>query len=188
MSRFGLLTAALIAGFALLFAPARAETEDFSFSENEITQAAADFFGITTEATAKMVQRVFRDQGRPNAYIKGDEGAGALVLGGRYGSGWLIRRGLPPRRVYWRGPSIGLDIGANASKSFTLIYNLRDDEDIFQRFPGVEGSIYYIAGLSVIYLRWDGITLAPIRTGVGIRAGANAQYQAYSAKRDWFPF
>ncbi len=188
MSRFGLLTAALVACFGLVFSPMRAETDDLGFSENEVTQAAADLFGITTEAAAKVVQRIFRDQGRPNAYIKGDEGSGAVVLGGRYGSGWLIRRGQPPLRIYWRGPSIGIDIGANASKSFTLVYNLKDDEDIFQRFPGVEGSFYYIAGLSVIYLRWDGITLAPIRTGIGLRAGANAQYQAYSRKRDWFPF
>lgn len=186
MSR--LLTSAFVASLLLVLTPGRAETDDAGFTEWEVTQATANFFGTTTEAAAKIVQHVFKDQGRPDAYIKGDEGSGAIILGGRYGSGWLIRKEREPQRVYWRGPSIGFDIGGNASKSFTLVYNLKHNENVYQRFPGVEGSFYYVAGLSVQYLRWDGITLAPIRTGVGLRTGVNAQYQVYSEKRDWFPF
>lgn len=160
---------------------------DAKYTANEITQAGSDFFGITTEAMAKGVQHVFGDLGEPDAYIKGDEGSGAFVIGLKYGSGWLIRKEREPRQVYWKGPSVGFDIGGNASKCFTLCYNLREDRRLFQRFPAVEGSIYVIAGLGINYQRSGGVTLAPMRTGIGLRAGVNAQYQVYSESRDWFP-
>ena len=160
---------------------------DAKYTANEITQAGADFFGVTTEAMAKAVQHIFSDLGEPDAYIKGDEGGGAFVVGLRYGSGWLVRKNREPQKVYWKGPSIGFDFGGNASKCFTLIYNLREDRRLYQRFPGVEGSFYFVAGLGVNYQRSGGVTLAPIRTGVGLRAGVNAHYQVYSDKRDWFP-
>ena len=162
-------------------------TEDAKYTADEITQAGADFFGITTEAMAKGVQHVFGDLGQPDAYIKGDEGSGAFVVGLRYGAGYLIRKQRDPMQVYWRGPSAGFDFGANASKCFTLVYNLREDRRLFQRFPGVAGSIYVVAGLDINYQRSGGVTLAPMRTGVGLRAGVNVQYQAYSDRRDWFP-
>ncbi len=117
--------------------PARADhfTDDATYTANEITQAGADFFGITTEAMAKAVEHVFGDLGQPDAYIKGDEGSGAFVVGLRYGSGWLIRKNAEPVEVFWRGPSVGFDFGGNASKCFTLIYNLREDRRLFQRYP-----------------------------------------------------
>jgi hypothetical protein len=190
----GLVYGALAAGLTGLPALAADETPDTAprsgddtFTENEITRASADFFGITTEAAAKAVQHVFRDQGRPDAYIKGDEGSGAFVVGLRYGSGWLIRKNFPPKKTYWRGPSVGFDVGGNASKVFTLIYNLKRERRLYQRFPGIEGSYYFIAGIGVLYMRSGGVTLAPMRTGVGLRAGVNAQYQEYTETRDWFP-
>jgi hypothetical protein len=170
-----------------LDAPDADTADDAQYSENEIVDAASNFFGVTTEAAAKAVQRIFRDNGMPDAYIKGDEGSGAAVIGARYGSGWLIRKGFEPVRVYWRGPSIGFDFGGNASKVFTLVYNLREERRLYQRFPGVEGMVYFIAGIGVNYERSGGVTLAPMRTGVGLRAGVNAQYQVYTQKRDWFP-
>lgn len=176
---------------ATLLAPAAARADDLGdnakYTANEITQAGADFFGITTEAMAKAVQHIFGDLGEPDAYIKGDEGSGAFIFGLRYGSGYLIRKTRDPLMVYWRGPSVGFDVGGNASKVFTLAYNLKGDERLFQRFPGVDGSIYFVAGLGMNYERSGGVTLAPIRTGVGFRAGANVGYQVYTPKRDWFP-
>src|ERR1700743_3211938 len=131
-------------------APARADGdhlgEDAKYTAYEITQAGADFFGITTEAMAKAVQHVFGDLGQPDGYIKGDEGSGAFVVGLRYGSGWLIRKDAEPSRVYWKGPSIGFDFGGNAAKCFTLIYQLRGEEKrLLQRFSGVGGRIYFVA-------------------------------------------
>jgi hypothetical protein len=161
--------------------------QDLKYSANEITQAGSDFFGITTEAMAKGVQHVFGDLGEPDAYIKGDEGSGAFIVGLKYGAGYLVRKMREPKQVYWKGPSVGFDVGGNASKCFTLVYNLREDRRLFQRFPAVEGSIYFVAGLGINYQRSGGVTLAPMRTGVGLRAGVNAQYQVYSESRDWFP-
>ena len=183
------IRSALIAGFALLTlaGPARAQAADDKYNEDEVTQAASDFFGATTEGVAKVVERIFSEQGEPDAYIKGEEGSGAVIAGVRYGTGFLVRKGFEPVKVYWKGPSVGFDFGANVSKCFTLVYNLRDESRLYQRFPGVEGSFYFVAGIGVNYLRSGGVTLAPMRTGLGVRAGVNAHYQVYSAKRDWFP-
>ncbi|HEY1613729.1 MAG TPA: DUF1134 domain-containing protein [Rhizomicrobium sp.] len=188
LSRF---VPALAAAAAILFgtiAPAGAESDTDKFSENEIVQAASGFFGTTTAAVAKAVERVFAQEGLPDAYIKGDEGSGAVVVGLRYGSGWLIRKNHEPTKVYWQGPSVGFDLGANASKNFTLVYNLRRGDRLFQKFPGVEGSYYFVAGIGVNYQRADDITLAPMRTGVGLRAGVNAGYLSYTRERSWNPF
>src|SRR5215469_603154 len=163
------------------------QPKDQSYSEDEITHAVSGFFGVTTEAAAKAVERVFSDQGEPDGYIKGEEGSGAFIAGLRYGSGFLVRKGFEPVKVYWRGPSVGFDFGGNASKCFTLVYNLRQQHRLYQRFPGVEGSFYFIAGIGVNYMRSGGVTLAPMRTGLGLRAGVNAHYQVYSDRRDWFP-
>jgi hypothetical protein len=178
---------AALAMVAMTSAPALANDDD-TFSANELTNAVSDFFGVTTEAAAKVVQRIFRDQGQPDAYIKGDEGSGAVVVGLRYGGGWLVRKHQEPVKVYWKGPSVGFDVGGNASKTFTLVYNLKREERIYQRFPGVEGSYYFVAGIGVNYLRSGGVTVVPMRTGLGLRAGVNAHYLVFSHRRDWFPF
>jgi hypothetical protein len=167
--------------------PDTAQPKDQTYNEDEITHAVSGFFGTTTEAAAKAVERVFSDLGEPDGYIKGEEGSGAFIAGLRYGSGWLVRKGSEPIKVYWRGPSVGFDFGGNASKCFTLVYNLRQEHRLYQRFPGVEGSFYFIAGIGVNYMRSGGVTLAPMRTGLGLRAGVNAHYQVYSDRRDWFP-
>ena len=188
MQRRNFIAGAAAAALGLI-GPARADDQpaDDKFSENEIVDAASDFFGITTEACAKAVQRIFKDLGQPDAYVKGEEGSGAVVVGLRYGSGWLIRKNHDPKKVYWRGPSVGFDVGGNASKVFTLVYNLRREDRLWQRFPGVEGSYYFVAGIGVMYMRSGGVTLAPMRTGVGLREGVNAQYEEFTEKRDWFP-
>lgn len=181
------LIAAAALAMAAMIAPAAAQDSD-QFTQNEIIQAGANFFGVTTEAFAKAVQRVFREQGLPDAYIKGDEGSGAFVVGLRYGSGYLIRKHEPPLKVYWQGPSVGFDFGGNASKCFTLIYNLGPTDRLFQKFPGVDGSFYFVAGIGVNYERAGGITLAPMRTGVGLRAGVNAGYLTFTRRESLNPF
>jgi hypothetical protein len=161
---------------------------DDTYSEPEIVRIASDFFGMTTEAVARAVSRIFSDLGRPNAYIAGEEASGAIAVGLRYGSGIMHRKRYKRLKVYWQGPSIGFDIGANASKCFTLVYQIRRQEEIFQRFPGVEGTYYFIAGIGVNYQRSGRISLAPMRTGIGIRAGVNAGYLSYTRERNILPF
>ena len=172
----------------VLTAAAPARAEDDTYSIDEITAKATGFFGDTTEGLAKALEKVFADHGRPNAYIAGEEVSGAIGIGLRYGNGTLNRKTGRSRKVYWQGPSIGWDIGGNASKVFTLIYKLKNTEDLFQRFPGVEGSFYFVAGVGVNYQQSGDVVLAPIRTGVGLRAGANIGYLHYNKEHSWLPF
>ncbi|MBY0565377.1 MAG: DUF1134 domain-containing protein [Hyphomonadaceae bacterium] len=162
---------------------------DNTYSEPEIVDAAERFFGAGAEGVAAIVDHVFSDLGRPNAYIEGEEGSGAIGVGLRYGNGYLRRKGVAgATRVYWQGPSVGFDTGGNASKVFTLVYNLHSVDQIFRRYPGVDGSAYFIGGVGVNYQRRDDITLAPMRAGVGFRLGANVGYLAYSRRRRINPF
>ena len=164
------------------------QSPETTFSQDEIVNAAAGFFGATAGAVGAVVERIFRDNGRPNAYIKGEEAAGAFVVGLRYGQGVLYMKDNETRSVYWQGPSVGFDTGGNASKVFTLAYNLPDPDAIFQRFPGVEGTAYFIGGIGVNYQQSGRIILAPMRAGVGLRAGANVGYLAYTRQRNVLPF
>jgi hypothetical protein len=198
MRIFTLLQAGLSAALLSLTmnasaAPAPAEKEagtGQTYTQNEIVNKAADFFGTTTEGLARAVERVFSEKGRPNAYITGVEGGGAVVVGLRYGDGDMFMKsaGDRPVKVYWQGPSVGFDIGGNASKVFTLVYNLPNAEAIYQRFPGIEGSAYVIAGVGVNYQQNGRVILAPMRTGVGVRLGANVGYLHYSKERNILPF
>jgi len=182
----GLAAAILLAGG--LTTSAFAEGEEETFTENEVVDAASDFFDITSEAAAEVVARVFQDLGEPNGYITGSEGSGAIGVGLRYGEGNLFTAAGEERRVFWQGPSVGFDVGGNASQVFTLVYDIQDADDIYRRFPGVEGSYYFIAGIGVNYQKAEDITLVPMRTGVGLRAGANIGYLSYSRRRRLLPF
>ena len=159
-----------------------------TYSKDEITDAVTDFFGVTAEAAASVLERVFSDLGRPVGYIAGEEVSGAVGIGLRYGEGYLTLRDGERHKVYWRGPSVGWDAGGNASRVFVLVYNLNDVDRLYQRYPGVEGTAYLIAGMGVNYQRADDVTLAPIRSGVGLRVGANIGYLAYTRRRAWLPF
>lgn len=158
-----------------------------TFSKNEIMQKAEGFFGATTKGLAEVIEKAFADHGRPNALILGSEAGGAFVVGVRFGEGHLERKQGAGRKLYWQGPSAGFDFGGNASKVFTMIYHLNSVEEMFQRFPGVDGSLYVVAGASLNYQQSGKLILAPIRTGVGLRAGANVGYLHYTREHSWVP-
>ncbi|HEY3694855.1 DUF1134 domain-containing protein [Phenylobacterium sp.] len=159
-----------------------------TYSHDEIVNNISDFFGVTAEAAGGVVERTFHEQGQPTGYIAGEEASAAITVGARYGRGLLYMKGKPPMEVFWQGPSVGFDLGGNASRVFTLCYNLQYPDAIFQRFPGVEGSAYLVGGMGVNYQRAEDITLAPVRAGVGLRLGANLGYLAYTRKRNILPF
>ncbi len=158
-----------------------------TFSKNEIINAASDLFGGTSQALADVVEKIFVDLGEPNAYIAGEEFSGSIGVGVRYGRGDLTRKSADGRRVYWQGPSVGFDFGADASKVFVLVYDLTDTEQLFKRYPAVEGSVYFVAGVGANYHRSDDVVLAPIRTGVGLRLGVNIGYLHYTREHSWVP-
>lgn len=159
-----------------------------TYSADEMIRATSDFLGVTAESAGAAIEKVFRDKGQPTGYIAGEEGSGAVGLGLRYGRGLLYMKGRPTLETFWQGPSVGWDMGGNASRVFTLCYNLQYPDAIFRRFPGVEGTAYLIGGLGINYQKADDIVLAPIRAGVGLRLGANVGYLGYSRKRRLMPF
>lgn len=162
-------------------------TDDSTYDEAGTLKAATDFFGQTTEGLANVVAKAFREQGRPNAFIRGEEVAAAITAGVRYGEGDLVMKSGQTRKVYWAGPSVGFDLGANASKVFVLVYKLPEVQAIFKRYPGVDGSLYYVGGVGLNYQRLDGVTLAPIRLGAGLRAGASVGYTHYRPQKSLNP-
>ncbi len=174
---------------ATAFGQANQQPDDNTYSRDEVVAAGQRFFGVGAAGLATVVERVFEDLGRPTGYIQGDEGSGAAGVGVRYGRGRLrLKAHNGTTRVYWQGPSIGVDAGGNAAKVFTLCYNLTDPAQLFERYPGVEGSAYYVGGVGVTYQRRDHITLAPIRVGVGLRLGASIGYLHYTRRRRVIPF
>jgi hypothetical protein len=162
--------------------------DDDSYSSNEIVDAGHRFFGGVSKSLAQVVEYTFSKQGRPNGYILGDEAGGALIAGLRYGEGTLYTKNAGSHRVYWQGPSIGYDFGGEGSKTMILVYNLNDVDQIYHRFAGVDGSAYFIGGVGVTFQTYDDVVLAPIRSGVGLRLGANVGYLKYSRSPTWNPF
>ena len=167
---------------------AQKNTESNTFDQDSVIRDAEAFFGKSTEGLAKVIERAFKEQGRPNAYVKGEEASGAITVGLRYGNGTLVMKDGSTRKVWWQGPSIGFDFGGNVAKVFVLVYHLPRASAIFQRFPGVDGSLYYIGGAGINYQQRNNIILAPIRLGVGLRAGASIGYMHYTAKKTYNPF
>lgn len=190
----------LVFGALLLLAPvtgwgAEASKEAASpaeggetYDQESVLDAAVEFFGTASEGIAKAIEKAFSDLGEPNGYIRGEESSGAIVFGLRYGSGVLQMKDGESRKLFWNGPSIGFDLGGNVAKTFILVYNLEDLDDLYQRYPALDGSLYYVGGVGVNYHQSSDVVLAPIRVGVGLRAGASVGYMHYTPERSWVPF
>ncbi|MFA5956430.1 DUF1134 domain-containing protein [Hyphomicrobium sp.] len=162
--------------------------EHESYSQDEIVRAGNNFFGKVSGGLASAVEWAFQNAGRPNGYILGQDAGGAFVAGLSYGEGRLFTKDAGTYKVYWQGPSVGYDFGGDGSKVMTLVYNLRDPSDIYDRFGGVEGTAYLVGGVSVQIQKAGHVTLAPIRAGVGLRLGANIGYLKYTRSPTWNPF
>jgi hypothetical protein len=168
-------------------APQAAEAAD-TYKQDDLIGAAEGVFGKGAEGLARMIEDVLAKQGEPNGYIVGREAGAAFVLGARYGSGTLFHKIEGQRPVYWTGPSIGFDAGANAGNTFVLVYNLYDTEELYERYPAGEGTAYFVGGFNASYLRKGSVVLIPIRVGAGLRLGINAGYMKFSKEQRWLPF
>ncbi len=180
----------LLAFFVLLatglISPLMADSAG-KYDKDTIISEASDFLGSGAEGLASVIEKAFEDHGQPDGYIKGREAAGAIVVGLRYGDGDIYLKNGFTRQVHWQGPSIGFDWGGNAAKVFMLVYNLPSVESVFQRFPGVDGSLYFVGGAGLNYVQRDDIVIAPIRLGVGWRAGASVGYMKITPEKTWNP-
>lgn len=158
------------------------------FSADELIDAGHRFFGGLSRSLALIVQKAGSQWGQPNGYILGEEAGGAFVGGLRYGDGTLYTKNAGDRRVFWEGPTIGFDAGADGARTMMLVYNLPRTEAIFDRFGGLDGSAYFVGGLGMTALTANDIVLVPIRTGVGLRLGANLGYLKFTSRPTWNPF
>jgi hypothetical protein len=159
-----------------------------TYTSQEIIDKGHKVFGRTTKEVASVVEYAFQRYGEPNGYIVGEEGSGAIIGGLRYGEGMLFMKKGFRKKVYWQGPSIGMDFGGNGSRVLVLVYGLQHPNDLLARFAGIEGTAYVVGGLGVNFQQYANVKLAPIRTGLGFRLGLNAGYLKYSDRPQWNPF
>ncbi|EYR80839.1 hypothetical protein SHLA_12c000120 [Shinella sp. DD12] len=178
-------TATILALLTVL--PAQAQ-QNGQYSMQEIVDAGHGFFGSTSGGLAKVVERAFEAHGLPNGYILGQEGSGAFVAGLTYGEGTLNTKNAGQHPVFWQGPSLGLDWGGQGSRTMMLVYNLPDVNSLYERYGGVSGSAYVIAGVGMQVNVNRDVVLVPIRTGVGARLGINAGYLKLTREPTWNPF
>jgi len=197
--RLAMVTVCLLA-FGVSLAPAQTNSpppppppppqaqEKKTYGPDEIIREGHRFFGTVSRGLAQVVEAAFSKWGEPNGYVLGQEGSGAFVVGLRYGDGKLYTRNAGDRRVFWEGPSVGFDTGGEGARTMMLIYNLPATDAIYQRFGGIDGSAYFIGGFGMTALTANGIIVVPIRSGVGLRLGANIGYLKFTPQATWNPF
>lgn len=187
MRRLAALSAfiSLFAAVLLSVAPASADT---TYTNNELVQTGHKFFGNAAGGLATIIERAASQYGQPNGYILGEEGGGAIVGGLRYGEGMLHTRDRGQHKVFWQGPSIGWDFGGDGSRVMMLVYNLPSVDGIYQRFGGVDGSVYFIGGFGMTALTNNTVVVVPVKAGVGLRLGANLGYLKFTPAATWNPF
>lgn len=184
-ARLGIAGAALAATMLLLGA---APSHASEYTAQEIVDSGHRFFGATSGGLASVVEKIFQNYGLPNGYVLGEEGSGALVGGLVYGEGTLYTKNAGDHKVFWQGPSVGWDFGGNGDRAMMLVYNLDDVSNLYQRFAGVAGSAYVVAGLGFNVLKNGDMLLVPVRTGVGARLGVNVGYLKLTEQPTWNPF
>jgi hypothetical protein len=159
-----------------------------TYSADELVATGQTFFGQIAQGVAALVERAVSQYGLPNGYILGQEGSGAFFGGLRYGDGDLFTKNAGQHTLYWQGPSLGFDVGADGSRVMMLVYNLPSVEAIYGRYPGIAGSAYAVAGLGMTVMKSDEVVLVPIRSGVGARLGINVGYLKFTNQPTWNPF
>lgn len=173
---------------ASLSTPISAREAPDAFSNNELVSSGHRFFGSISRGLATGIEGATRRWGKPNAYILGQEGSGAFIGGLRYGEGRMYTRNAGDRTVYWQGPSLGFDAGADGDRTMMLVYNLPSVDAIYQRFGGVDGAAYLIGGFGFTALNANEVVIVPIRSGVGLRLGASLGYLKFTPRSTWNPF
>jgi hypothetical protein len=167
---------------------AQPQPQGGQYSSNEIVDAGHRFFGTISRGLAQLVERAGSQWGLPNGYVLGQEAGGAVVAGLRYGEGILYTKNAGDLRVFWQGPSLGWDFGGEGARTMMLIYALPATNAIYQRFVGIDGSAYFVGGLGMTALTADNIVVVPIRSGIGVRLGANVGYLKFTQAATWNPF
>jgi hypothetical protein len=189
-----LTLAALVAGIPVLRAsgvladPGPSNGRPGEFSSNEMVANGHRFFGSVSRGLAEIVEAATKRWGKPNGYVLGQEAGGAFIGGLRYGEGVMYTRNAGDLKVFWQGPSLGFDAGADGDRTMMLVYNLPSTGAIFRRFGGVDGSAYLVGGFGMTALANDDVYVVPIRSGIGARLGLNVSYLKFTQSSTWNPF
>jgi hypothetical protein len=168
--------------------PITFDTTNEGYTIDEIREATRGFFGTISTNLASVIEYTFANSGRPTGYILGKEGGGAFLAGLRYGKGTLYLRQGGTVPIYWHGPSIGYDVGAEGGRTLILVYRMRDPAEMYRSFTGVDGSAYLVGGVGMTLLKGGDVIMAPIRSGLGLRLGANIGYLRFTSQPTWNPF
>jgi hypothetical protein len=176
----------LLAGFGTAAAHAQGVPPD-RFSPSDLVESGHKFFGTVSRGLAQVIEKAVSRWGLPNGYVLGEEAGGAFIAGLRYGDGVLYTKNAGDLKVYWQGPSLGFDAGGEGARTMMLVYNLPRTEAIYERFGGLDGSAYFIGGFGMTALANGNVVLVPIRSGVGLRLGANVGYLKFTPKATWNP-
>lgn len=171
---------------ALVFSTSALRAQEYT--AQEIVDSGHKFFGATSGGLATVIEKIFASYGLPNGYLLGEEGSGALIGGLTYGEGTLYTKNAGDHKVFWQGPSLGWDFGGEGSRVMMLVYNLDDVGNLYNRYGGVAGSAYVVAGVGFNVLKNNNVLLVPIRTGVGARLGVNLGYLKLTERATWNPF
>ena len=178
----------LTLGIAQASAQATPQPAHPQYSSNEVVDAGHRFFGTVSRGLAQVIERAGSQFGLPNGYILGQEGGGAFIGGLRYGEGTLYTKNAGDLRVYWQGPSLGWDFGGEGARTMMLVYSLPATQAIYQRFAGIDGSAYVVGGFGMTVLTANNVVVVPIRSGLGLRLGANIGYLKFTDQATWNPF
>jgi len=172
----------------------RASRADFlssfiiGFLPGELVATGHRFFGGVSRGLATIIEKAVSQWGLPNGYVLGQEAGGAFVVGLRYGEGVLYTKNAGDLKVFWQGPTLGWDVGGEGARTMMLVYNLPATDAIYQYFAGVDGSAYFVGGFGMTVLTANRIVVVPIRSGVGVRLGANVGYLKFTHRATWNPF
>jgi hypothetical protein len=194
--RAALRVSALIAVFVLALSPRLAPAQPApppsqqqpAFTPGELVNAGHRFFGTVSRGLATVIENAVSKWGLPNGYVLGEEAGGAFFGGLRYGEGMLYTKNAGDLKVFWQGPTLGWDFGGDGARTMMLVYSLPATEAIYQRFAGLDGSAYFIGGFGMTALTANNIVLVPIRSGLGLRLGANVGYLKFTPQSTWNPF
>ncbi len=188
---FHILLKTLLIALVLAFAPAAASAQGAvsqTYSADELVRTGNEFFGSVSQGLASVVERAISQYGQPNAYILGQEGSGAIFGGVRYGEGIMYTRNAGQREIFWQGPTIGFDMGGDASQVMMLVYNLPDVNAVYGRYPAIDGTAYFVGGVGMTVMKRRSVVMVPIRSGVGARLGVNVGYLKFTDQPTWNPF
>ncbi len=191
LSLISRLATLLLITLSLALSPLPAQAQGTlmdTYSTDELLDTGHQFFGSVSQGLASIVERAVSQFGQPNAYILGQEAAGAIFGGVRYGEGDMYTRNAGQRSIFWQGPTIGFDVGGDGSRVMMLVYNLPAVDAIYARYPGVDGTAYFVGGLGMTVLKRGDVILVPIKSGVGARFGVNVGYLKFTQEATWNPF